>query len=431
MDIHKNTEVSPTAIDHAQNPRNSGPLPAFNGHARITGPCGDTMEFWVMVRGSTLQKVSFTTDGCGYSQACGSMATCLAEGKILEEAAIIEQQNILDALGGLPEDHEHCALLVANTLRAACESYIRNMVQGCQGDRSKTGKTCSTCSDESCSASKRKQGESDEDFVDRQKLENRLCRIRRKIVVLSGKGGVGKSTVAVNLAVALVMDGWNVGLLDADIHGPSVPTMLGLEGEKAQSGDDEILPIEIGGLKCMSLGFFLPNPDQAVIWRGPMKMGALKQFLKDVAWGDLDYLIVDSPPGTGDEPLSICQLLGTVDGAVIVTTPQRVAEVDVRKAISFCRALGVPVIGVVENMSGFACPHCGEVTSVFRSGAGRRIAEDMDVPYLGSIPMDPKVAEASDAGQPFIHSYAASPTAGIIQEIIRPIEDLIEQQQEK
>jgi len=295
----------------------------------------------------------------------------------------------------------------------------------------KPEKTCSTCSDESCSASKRKQSESDEDFADRQKLESRLCRIRRKIVVLSGKGGVGKSTVAVNLAVSLMMDGWTVGLLDADIHGPSVPTMLGLEGQKTRSGDGEILPIELGGLKVMSLGFFLTNPDDAVIWRGPMKMGALKQFLKDVAWGDLDYLIVDSPPGTGDVPLSICQLLGTVDGAVIVTTPQRVAEVDVRKSISFCRALEVPVIGVVENMSGFVCPRCGEVTNVFRSGAGRRIAEDMGVPYLGSIPMDPNVAEASDAGQPFIHTFAASLTAKIMQEIIKPIKDLNQKEKEK
>jgi Mrp family chromosome partitioning ATPase len=431
MDMHTKAELLPMADDHAQNPRNYGPPAAFNGHSRITGPCGDTMEFWVQARGNTVQNVSFTTDGCRHSKACGSIAACLAEGKTLEEAAIIEQQDILEALGGLPEEDEHCALLAANTLRAACESYVRNIVHGHQGDRPKAAKSCSTCSDESCSASKRKQGESDEDFAGRQKLEGRLCRIRHKVVVLSGKGGVGKSTVAVNLAVALMMDGWTVGLLDADIHGPSVPTMLGLEGQKTKSGDGEILPVEVGGLKVMSLGFFLSNPDDAVIWRGPMKMGALKQFLTDVAWGDLDYLIVDSPPGTGDEPLSICQLLGTVDGAVIVTTPQRVAEVDVRKSISFCRAMEVPVIGVVENMSGFVCPRCGEVTSVFRTGAGRRIAEDMGVPYLGSIPMDPNVAEASDAGQPFIHAFAASPTAKIMQEIIRPIEDLNQKVKEK
>jgi Mrp family chromosome partitioning ATPase len=181
----------------------------------------------------------------------------------------------------------------------------------------------------------------------------------------------------------------------------------------------------------MSLGFFLSSQDDAVIWRGPMKMGALKQFLRDAAWGDLDFLIIDSPPGTGDEPLSICQLIGNLDGAIIVTTPQRLAEVDVRKSVSFCKHLEVPVLGVVENMSGFVCPRCGEVTTVFRSGAGRRIAEDMGVPYLGSIPMDPKVAEASDAGQPFIHAYAKSTTAGIMQEIIRPIAELSEQKQQE
>jgi len=292
-----------------------------------------------------------------------------------------------------------------------------------------TAKTCSTCGDESCSARSRKQGESDQDFLERQMLEAKLCRIKHKIVVLSGKGGVGKSTVAVNLAVALMMEGWSVGLLDADIHGPSVPTMLGLEGQKPLVVDHEILPVELGGLKVMSLGFFLSSHDDAVIWRGPMKMGALKQFLGDAAWGDLDFLIIDSPPGTGDEPLSICQIIGSLDGAVIVTTPQRVAEVDVRKSVSFCRKLDVPVLGIVENMSGFVCPRCGEVTEVFRSGAGRRIAVDMGVPFLGSIPMDPDVAEASDAGRPYIHAYAGSATAAIMQEIVRPIAELTGQEQ--
>ena len=222
---------------------------------------------------------------------------------------------------------------------------------------------CNTCSDKDCSAAKRKKGESDRDFADRQELESRLCRIRRKIVVLSGKGGVGKSTVAVNIAVALQMAGKRVGLLDIDIHGPSIPTMLGLESETLQGGADGLLPIDLDGLKVMSLGFLLPDPDKAVIWRGPLKMGVIKQFLKDVAWGDLDYLIIDSPPGTGDEPLSVCQLIGNLDGAVVVTTPQKVAAVDVRKSITFCRQLKVPVLGVVENMSGFACPKCGEISA--------------------------------------------------------------------
>jgi len=272
-----------------------------------------------------------------------------------------------------------------------------------------------------CTASKRSPGESDEDFEERLKLQSRLCRIRHKIVVLSGKGGVGKSMVAVNLAVALMMSGKRVGLLDVDLHGPSVPTMLGLERETVHGDKGELLPVDSGGLKVLSLGFFLRNQDDAVIWRGPMKIGVIKQFLKDVAWGDLDYLVIDSPPGTGDEPLSVCQLIGDLDGAVIVTTPQKVAAVDVRKSITFCRQLNVPVLGVVENMSGFVCPKCGEVTAILRSGGGRRIAVDMNVPFLGSIPMDPKIAEACDNGEAFVHHYATSPTAAIMRDIIKPI----------
>jgi Mrp family chromosome partitioning ATPase len=281
--------------------------------------------------------------------------------------------------------------------------------------------TCETCGDKECSASTRKKDESDQDFADRQALESRLCRIRHKVVVLSGKGGVGKSTVAVNIAVALLMAGKRVGLLDVDIHGPSIPTMLGLEGETLQGGADGLLPIDAEGIKVMSIGFLLPDPDQAVIWRGPLKMGAIKQFLKDVAWGDLDYLVIDSPPGTGDEPLSVCQLIGKLDGAVVVTTPQKVAAVDVRKSITFCRQLGVPVLGVVENMSGFACPKCGEISAVFSSGGGKRIATDMNVPFLGSIPIDPVITESCDNGRPFVRHNAASPTAKIMREIIRPL----------
>lgn len=281
--------------------------------------------------------------------------------------------------------------------------------------------TCNTCSDKDCSAAKRKKGESDQDFADRQELESRLCRIRRKIIVLSGKGGVGKSTIAVNIAVALQMAGKRVGLLDIDIHGPSIPTMLGLEGKTLQGGANGLLPVDLDGLKVMSLGFLLPDPDQAVIWRGPLKMGVIKQFLKDVDWGDLDYLVIDSPPGTGDEPLSVCQLIGNLDGAVVVTTPQKVAAVDVRKSITFCRQLGVPVLGVVENMSGFACPKCGEITPIFSPSGGKRISADMGVPFLGSIPMDQAIAAACDSGRPFVRHDAASPTAKILREIIRPL----------
>jgi Mrp family chromosome partitioning ATPase/predicted Fe-Mo cluster-binding NifX family protein len=275
-----------------------------------------------------------------------------------------------------------------------------------------------------CSASQREQGENDEEFNDRRKLQSRLCQIRHKVLVLSGKGGVGKSTVAVNLAAALMMSGKSVGLLDIDIHGPSIPTMLGLEHEIIQGSEEGLIPVEVGGMKVMSMGFLLRSQDDAVIWRGPMKYGVIKQFLKDVAWGELDYLIIDSPPGTGDEPLSVCQLIGKMDGAVIVTTPQKVATVDVRKSITFCRQLGVPVLGVIENMSGFACPKCGEVTPILRAGGGRDIARDMNVPFLGAIPMDPGIAEACDNGQTYLYHFEAAPTAKIMREIIKPIVDM-------
>ncbi len=265
--------------------------------------------------------------------------------------------------------------------------------------------------------------ESEEQKGKRQ-LDQKLSRIKKKIVVLSGKGGVGKSTVAVNLAVSLMLSGKRVGLLDVDIHGPSIPTMLGLEQEKVGGSGGEIVPVPLGDLKVLSIGFFLNSRDDAVIWRGPMKMGVIKQFLKDVAWGDLDFLIVDSPPGTGDEPLSVIQLLGRVDGALIVTTPQRVAAVDVRKSVSFCRQLGVPVTGVVENMSGFVCPHCGKETPILCSGGGRSISEDMKVPFLGAIPIDPQIAQSCDRGLAFIHHYGDSPTAARMRDIIRPFETM-------
>jgi len=412
--------LSAIACDHAMNPRNNGPLDRFDGNARITGPCGDTMEFWIVVQDGLVQAVSFITDGCGTSHACGSMATCLAEGKRIEEAASLQQEDILKALNDLPADSRHCALLAANTLKAACMDYVNSRRKKMKDHQS----TCDSCGDTSCSASKQKHGESPEEFEDRRKLESRLCRIRHKVVVLSGKGGVGKSTVAVNIATALMMAGKRVGLLDVDIHGPSVPTMLGLEGQTIIGGDDGLLPIEVGNLKVMSLGFLLQNPDDAVIWRGPMKMGVIKQFLKDVAWGDLDYLIIDSPPGTGDEPLSVCQLIGSLDGAVVVTTPQKVASVDVRKSIMFCRQLGVTVLGVVENMSGFVCPKCGEVTQILPTGGGQGIAESMQVPFLGAIPLDPAIAQAGDSGQAFVHHFAASSTAATMRDIIQPIMDL-------
>lgn len=241
------------------------------------------------------------------------------------------------------------------------------------------------------------------DAQEKAAIRENMARIAHKIIVLSGKGGVGKSTVAVNLAVTLAEKKFRTGLLDIDIHGPSVPKLLGIEaGQVAGGNNGKMKPVEYGEyLKVISIGFLLQGSDAAVIWRGPLKYSVIKQFLADVEWGDLDYLIVDSPPGTGDEPLSICQLMEHPDGAVVVTTPQDVALIDVRKSVNFCMQLGMPVIGVVENMSGFTCPHCGKTTDIFKNGGGKKMAEDMGVPYLGSIPIESTIVAGGDSGNPF------------------------------
>jgi ATP-binding protein involved in chromosome partitioning len=239
--------------------------------------------------------------------------------------------------------------------------------------------------------------------------------IKHKFLVLSGKGGVGKSSIAANLAVWLSMQGKNVGLLDIDIHGPSIPKLLNLEGMNIQIVGQKMLPVVYSdSLKIISIGFLLQNENDALIWRGPMKHNIIKQFVTDVHWGNLDYLVVDCPPGTGDEPLSIAQLLGQIDGAVIVTTPQQLAVVDVRKCITFCRQLNLPVLGVIENMSGFVCPHCNQRVEVFEGDGGRQMAGDFGVPFLGKVPMDPALARACDLGKPFLAAEHQSLTAEAI-----------------
>lgn len=236
--------------------------------------------------------------------------------------------------------------------------------------------------------------------------------IAHKFLVLSGKGGVGKSTIAVNLAVWLSMQGKNVGLLDSDIHGPSIPKLLNLNNKGLQADGDKIKPILYSDtLKIMSIGFLLPDESNAVIWRGPMKHNVIKQFVTDVSWGNLDYLVVDCPPGTGDEPLSIVQLLGNADGAVIVTTPQQLSVIDVKKCVTFCRQLNLPVLGVIENMSGLVCPHCHHRIDIFKTGGGKQMAKDFNVPFLGTIPIDSALVSACDSGKPFISFNSQSPTA--------------------
>jgi ATP-binding protein involved in chromosome partitioning len=224
--------------------------------------------------------------------------------------------------------------------------------------------------------------------------------VKNILAVASGKGGVGKSTVSVNLAVALAQAGASVGLLDADITGPNIPLMMGLEGMPKASAENKIVPLERYGVKVISIAFFVPD-GQPIIWRGPLVGGAIQQFLRDVAWGDLDYLVVDLPPGTSDAQLTLAQAV-PISGAVLVTTPQQVAIVDVQKALAMFARMSVPVIGLVENMSAFVCPHCGEATEIFGRGGGERFARDNDIEFLGGVPLDITVRQGGDAGIPAV-----------------------------
>lgn len=232
------------------------------------------------------------------------------------------------------------------------------------------------------------------------KIVTNLRGVKHTIMVMSGKGGVGKSTVAANLAVSLAERGLEVGLLDCDIHGPTIPKLFGVENEKPEVDESGLIPVPVSSnLKIMSIGFFLDDTDSPVIWRGPAKMGAIKQFLEEVAWGKLDYLIIDLPPGTGDEPLSVAQLIPECDGAIVVTTPQDVALTSVRKSIKFIQTVEIPVIGLVENMSGIVCPHCNENIDVFGSGGVSRAASDFGIKVLGTLPIEPEVASSGDSGK--------------------------------
>jgi len=278
---------------------------------------------------------------------------------------------------------------------------------------------CDSCKiTEDCNDQRKKQ------FEEQQRLKLQLGRIKHKIAIISGKGGVGKSTVTSNLAMAFAMQGHKnkVGVLDADIHGPCIPKMLGLKGKTFVGGPGGLLFPVTGklGIKVASMDFLLPNDEAPVIWRGPLKMRAIQQFISDVTWGELDYLFIDLPPGTGDEPLSVAQLIPDLDGVVIVTMPSEVSQAVVKKAVTFAKQIGVPIIGIVENMSGFICPDCGAHLNIFKTGGGKKIAEDLSVPYLGSIPIDPNVCNDSDNGVPFITEKETSASKAF-QEIVEKI----------
>jgi Mrp family chromosome partitioning ATPase len=252
-------------------------------------------------------------------------------------------------------------------------------------------------------------------------LSASLERIRQTLVVMSGKGGVGKTSTAVNLAIALSERGHAVGLMDVDLHGPDVPRMLGLMSTLEPGPDQKIQPLVFSErLRVVSIESFMPRKDDAVIWRGPLKYSAIRQFITEVNWGALDFLIIDAPPGTGDEPLTVAQSIRQAQ-AVIVTTPQEVSLADVRKSISFCQTVGMQVFGLIENMSGFACPHCGQEIDLFGSGGGERTARDSGIRFLGRIPFDPEVVSCGDAGASLLRVHPEAPVARAFTQIAATI----------
>jgi len=401
-------------------PANFGPMRDFNAHTRIEGDCGDTMEVWLRMEGVKILQASFTSDGCETSIACGSVATHLSHGKSLGEMRAVRPIDVLEALGQ-PDNEEahHCADLALTTLAKALGEYEKALKAKDEHDHD-CGAGCSGggCSEDCCETCDSECGER---VQSPEKVAGPgVGRVQRRILVMSGKGGVGKSTVAVNLAMGFAAEGLTTGLLDVDLHGPSIPKLLGLEREILQTEGHALLPVELGNLKVMSMGFAL-EPDQAAIFRGPMKASVVEQFVNRVQWDALDVMVVDCPPGTGDEHLSVHQALGRVEGAVIVTTPQEVATLDARKAITFCRTAHIPVLGIVENMSGFACPSCGTCTSVFQSGGGKRLAQELGLPFLGALPLDPSIGDGGEVGRPRLFAGGQDAAAQAFQPILQAL----------
>ncbi|NLB34596.1 MAG: Mrp/NBP35 family ATP-binding protein [Elusimicrobia bacterium] len=273
-------------------------------------------------------------------------------------------------------------------------------------------------------------GKLDKELAESDKrIEERMKKVGQKYVVLSNKGGVGKTTLSVQLATVLAESGASVGLLDADIHGPSTVKALGLETERLKDGgNDSILPVEKGNLKLMSVGSMLPGKDAPLLWRGPMKSNLIRQFISNVEWGELDYLIVDSSPGTGDEPMSVFQMIPDISGAVIVTTPQDMALLDSRKCVSFLRTMEIPISGIIENMSGLTCPSCGHEIQVFGKGGGEKAAEELGVPFLGRLQMDPLIMDSMDQG---INCIKAHPDSEFVRSLREIVEKIIGKKLEK
>jgi len=259
-----------------------------------------------------------------------------------------------------------------------------------------------------------------------ERIKKNMDQVRHKVVVMSGKGGVGKSTVAVNLAATYVRRGRQVGLLDLDLTNPNVPKMLGCEDARIQGEANMLLPVNAHGMRVMSTGFLSQDPKRPIVWRGPIKIGVIQQFLGDVKWGALDYLFLDLPPGTSDEPLSVAQEIPSASGAVIVTTPQEVSLLDIKKSAGFAKSLNLRVLGIVENMSGFRCPHCDHVTDLFKSGGGEAAARELGVPFLGRIPIDARIVVQGDAGRPFVTDHAATEAGKAYEAVVAALDEQLD-----
>ena len=277
------------------------------------------------------------------------------------------------------------------------------------------------CENQGCGAVNQQDAHAAQDAA----VEGSLKKIRNKFIVMSGKGGVGKTSVSVNLAIALAEKGFKVGIMDVDLHGPDVPRMLGLKGMLDLNQSQKLNPMSYSeNLKAVSIESLSPEKDNAIIWRGPIKHSAIRQFVGDVEWGDLDFLIIDAPPGTGDEPLTVAQTISDAQ-AIIVTTPQEVALADIRKSISFCRTVKMELYGLIENMSGFICPHCDKKIELFGYGGGEKTAAAASIMFLGRIPFDQNVVSCGDSGTSYLKAYADSPVAKAFDEIADKMSKLV------
>ncbi|NSW57298.1 MAG: Mrp/NBP35 family ATP-binding protein [Armatimonadetes bacterium] len=294
-------------------------------------------------------------------------------------------------------------------------------VEGC-GDEKECSGDC-----QNCPAAATASDQERELHLQEKRLQERASLIKHTYVVISGKGGVGKSTVAASLAWGFALRDKRVGLLDADLHGPTIPIMMGLSGQRVQGVGGSISPVPVfENLMVMSIGFFTQGKDDPVIWRGPLRSGVIRQFVSDVDWGPLDYLVADLPPGTGDEALTVAQMFPNAEGAIIVTTPQDVSTADCRKAANFVKAVDLPIVGIIENMSGFICPHCGEKTDIFGAGGGQAMADQLGVPLLGQVPIVADVTRLSDEGRPLLGPDAPPEVKQVYESIVERLVKLAE-----